>query len=293
MLLAAGYCFVSGADSAIIYEHTEQGQGKQEFIRTEGSGGSAGMFSEAATSFIGGSFLVLVSLRFPLYFDILLALAVIPVALMLHESEKPKKQKRESIIRKMVRLMKHSLHDHVEIKWLMIYSAIVSSSTLMMVWLTQAYWAEAQIPKMMFGGLWATMLCVGAGVSYYAHAIEEKLGRKTSLILLAILPVTAYLLLGLHIAFWSITFIPLFYVTRGMNNPIMKSYINGLVSSEERASILSVQSLMGRLIFAVSGPIVGQIADAYSLQTALVTCGVFFAALSGIAIIFLHKNRLM
>ncbi|KKQ81211.1 MAG: Permease of the major facilitator superfamily [Candidatus Moranbacteria bacterium GW2011_GWD2_38_7] len=300
ILLAIGFCFVSGADSALIYDNTEQDQeGNQSFIKTEGNGGSASMFSEAITSFIGGSFLALVSLRFPIYFDVLLALTVFPVALSLHEPEKTEEEKqqqkeeRESSITKMLRIMKYSLHGHVEIKWLIIYSAVVSTSTLTMVWFIQIYWMAAHVPIFMFGGLWATLMCVGALVSMRAHVIEKKLKRKRSLIALIVLPVIAYVLLGLHVAWWSVSFIALFYVVRGMNNPIMKSYINGLVSKKERATILSVQSLIGRWMFAIIGPCIGWVHDVYSLQIAFAVCAVLFATMGFIVLMFLHKNRLL
>ncbi len=293
ILLAFGYCFTSGADSAMIYDHTDKERGSRTAIKAEGNGGSASMFSEAVTSFVGGSLLALVSLRFPIYFDVLLALTVIPVAMSLHEIKKPQQQNRESSIVTMFKLMKYSLHDHVEIKWLIIYSAIVSTSTLTMVWFIQVYWMEAKIPQYMFGALWAAFMFIGGWFSLKAHSIEEYLGRKASLIALIILPVLAYVLLSFHIAPAAIVFIALFYVTRGINNPIIKSYINGLVSSEQRATIMSVQSLMARLIFAIIGPIMGWVHDAYSLQTTFVACAALFSLMGLVALLFLHKNKLL
>lgn len=294
ILLAFGYCFTSGADSAMIYDHVDNKKhGSRTAIKAEGNGGSASMFSEAVTSFIGGSLLALVSLRFPIYFDVLLALAVIPVALSLHETKKPKQQHRESSIVTMFRVMKYSLHDHVEIKWLIIYSAVVSTSTLTMVWFIQVYWLEAGIPQFMFGALWAAFMIIGGWFSLKADSIEEYLGRKVSLISLLIMPVTAYVLLSFHIAPAAIVFIALFYVTRGINNPIIKSYINGLVSSEQRATILSVQSLMARLMFAIIGPVMGWVHDAYSLQTTFVACAALFSLMGSVALSFLHKNKLL
>jgi MFS family permease len=293
IILALGCSFVSGADSAIIYENTEQGQGMTSCIKTEGNSASAGMLSEGVTSLVGGSVLALVSLRFPLYFDILLALSVIPVALTLYEPEKPKKQKRESSFATIWRVMKYSLREHVELRWLIIYSAVISASTLTMVWFIQIYWVAAHIPVIMFGGLWAALMCIGALVSARAYVLEDKFGRKRTLMMLIILPVAGYIFLGVYVAQWSIIFIALFYVVRGINNPIMKSYVNGLVNSDDRAKILSVQSAVGRLMFTIIGPIMGWVNDAYSLQIALFACAGVFAIMGVIALLFMHKNRLL
>jgi MFS family permease len=290
MLLAVGYSFVSGADSAVIYENADVSNGQGGAIKAEGNGASVGMLAEAITSFIGGSFLSLVSLRFPIYFDVLLALAVLPVALALDE-EKVKIQCRENKILKVIKLLKFSLHDHKEIKWLIFYSAAVSSATLTMVWLIPMFFMATKTPTFMFGALWALFLVISAGVSYKAHSIEEFLGRKKSLIVLFVLPILGYLLLGFSMNIITIIFIPLFYVARGLNNPITKSYINGLISSEDRATILSAQSLMGRLPFVFIGPLAGWVNDIYSLQAALLLCGGIFAIMGVIALLFLHKHK--
>ena len=84
-----------------------------------------------------------------------------------------------------------------------------------------------------------------------------------------IFPVFGFATLAFFHSVWAVAFIALFYVTRGMNDPVVKTYINGLVSSEDRATILSVKSLVGRLIFAVIGPFLGWVYDAYSLSLAL------------------------
>lgn len=293
IILALGCSFVSGADSAIIYENTDQTQGLTTCIKTEGKSSCAGMFSEGVTSLVGGSFLALVSLRFPLYFDILLALSVIPVALTLEESQKPKKQKRQSSLATIWRVMKYSLREHVELRWLIVYSAVINAATLTMVWFIQIYWTTAQIPIAWFGVLWATLMCVGAVVAAKAHLIESRLGRRRALLWLIILPVAGYVFLGAHVAQWSIIFITLFYVARGMNNPIMKSYVNGLITSDERAKILSVQNAIGRLVFVVVGPIMGWVNDAYSLQAALFVCAGVFASMGAVALLFLRKNKLL
>lgn len=291
MILAVGYCFSSGADSAIIYENADVSNGNGGAIKAEGGGASAGLLSEAFTSFIGGSFLSLISLRFPIYFDVLIALAVVPIAISLKKEGKPKKQTRENKILKMIRLLKYSLHDHKEIKWLIFYSAVVSSATLTMVWLIPMFWMATKTPTFMFGGLWATFLIVSAIFSYRAHLIEDCLGRKKSLIILLVLPVIGYVMLGYCVQIWAMIFVLLFYITRGINNPIIKSYINGLISSEDRATILSAQSLMGRLPFVFIGPFAGWIHDKYSLQAALFVCAGLYVAMGVIALLFLHKHK--
>jgi len=290
-ILGIGLCFVSGADSALLYDTLKESDRTNRSIGTEGRSSGASAISEAATSLIGGSLFALVSLRFPLYCDAVLAALAIPVALTLAETKRRTTKKRENAFAKMWRLMKYSLHEHVEIKWLIIYSAVAGAATLSMVWLIQVYWLAVGIPISAFGILWAALQVVFAVIALNAHSIENKFGRKKSLLALIVFPVIGFAALAVFHSVWSAAFITLFYVTRGMNDPVVKTYINGLVSSEDRATILSVKSLVGRLIFAVVGPFLGWAYDAYSLSLALGLSAGIFASMGLVALFFLHKHK--
>lgn len=295
MSMAVGFSFISGADSALIYKHTDVSKGHREAIKTEGNGAGVGMLSEAITSFVGGSFLALVSLRFPIYFDILLFILVIPVALTLEEEKKKKPEKGEikRAFGEMRRIMKFSLCDHIEIKWLILYSGIVSSSTLTMVWVAPIFWETTKTPIFMFGALWSSLLLVAAFTSKQAVSLEEFLGRRTSLIVLIIMPVLGCFLMGMHVSKWASVFLIFFYITRGMNGPIMKSYVNVLIPEKDRATVLSVMSFASRAPFIILGPLVGVIHDHYSMKVALLSCAGLFAAIGFIALLFLHKNKVL
>lgn len=292
-ILGIGLCFVSGADSALLYDTLQENEQTKRSIKTEGRGIGIGAIFEAVTSLIGGSLLVLVSLSFPLYCDAILASCAIPVALTLMETKRRTSEKKENALIKMWRIMKYSLHEHVEIKWLIIYSAVAGAATLSMVWFIQVYWVAVKIPIVLFGILWAAQQLIFAFTALNAHSIENKIGRKKALILLIVFPVVAFSLLSSFQFIWAAVFIALFYVTRGLNDPVVKTYINGLVSSQDRATILSVKSLVGRLIFAVVGPLLGWVNDAYSLSVALGLSGVIFALFGAVALFFLHKHKVL
>ena len=66
--LGVGLCFISGADSAMLYDTLLEKGETHTYKKVEGRSGSIGMLSEGVTSIIGG-LLALVSLRFPLYWD--------------------------------------------------------------------------------------------------------------------------------------------------------------------------------------------------------------------------------
>ncbi len=292
IILGVGVSFISGADSAMLYDTLLEERRNNEYRKVEGRGLSMGLFAESVASILGG-FLALISLRVPLYWDIYTTFLSVPVALTLVEPKRHKNESRGSSIKQILKLLKYTLNDHAEVKWLTVYSALVGAATLTMVWLIQPYLTATKVPLGFFGMIWAGFILVAALFSWNAHRVENFLGRKISLISLIILPVLGYFLLGSFWFIWSGAFITFFYITRGINNPVILDYINGLVSSDVRATVLSVKNLIGRLIFTVLGPIVGWVSDAYSLKAALVSLGMTFLVSGIVFLAFMKKHRVL
>jgi len=287
IILGFGVSFISGADSSMLYE-TLLAEGREgEYKKLGGRNSSIGLFSESAACVLGG-FLALISLRLPLYCDMLIVCWVIPVALTLVE---PKKNKTESSLKKMLSFVKFALHDHVEVKWLILYSATISASTLSMFWLSQPYFLATGVPLEFFGIAIATFLLCSAIFSWNAHWVEKFLGKKNSLILLIILTTLGYVSLSSFWAMWSGAFILLFYAARGINDPLILDYINGLISSDMRATVLSVKNLVSRFIFAILGPAFGWMNEVYSLRAALLSAGATFLLFGLFALLFLKKHK--
>src|SRR3989344_2895206 len=272
LTLGLGSSFLSGTDSAIIYDSLIQSKKEKDYKKIEGRMLSVGNFSEAIASFLGG-FVALISLRTPFYIETILMLFTIPLAFTLIEPKRQKYENEEGPIKEIIKIVKYSIHHNGEIKWLIFYSGFVG------------------LPLAYFGIAWG-ILNLSVGIfSLYAHKIEFFFGRKKSLISLIFLSFIGYMLLGIFNSLWAIGFIILFYFVRGISGPILKDYVNKLISSNMRATVLSVKNLFGRLVFSIIGPFIGWITDVYSLQLALLTSGSIFVILGIISLIFLHKNK--
>jgi MFS family permease len=288
ILIGFGASFISGADSALLYDSLEGLHRTPEYKRIEGRNGSLGMMSEGAASVIGGVIAV-ISLRFPMYCEAVVMWLIVPIALSLVEPDRKQLVARENLIADMLRLVRYALHDHAEIKWLSLYSSVVGASTLTMAWLIQPYLKEAGLPLGYFGVAWAALMSIGAFFSWHAHAVEAFLGKRNALLMLIGMPALGYTILGLSGTLSGAVGIVLFSVTRGVHNPVLSDYINGLVGSDIRATILSVKNLVGRVLFSIVGPIIGWMRDEYSLSLALLASGMIFLLLGGVAISGLSK----
>jgi predicted MFS family arabinose efflux permease len=65
----------------------------------------------------------------------------------------------------------------------------------------------------------------------------------------------------------------LFYMVRGVASPVLKNYINNATTSSDRATVLSLRSLVIRIMFVIVGPLCGWLIDNYSYSIMLYTIG--------------------
>ncbi len=292
MLLGLGSSFISGTDSAIIYDTLIQLDREQDYAQIEGRMLSISSMSEGVASIVGG-LLAMISLRTPLYYEAALMLLTIPLSLSFIEPERRKFEAKQGNLYGIFQIVRFALHEDIEVKWLIIYSSLTGASTLTMVWFIQPYFTQVDLPLGLFGVVWATLQFSVSFFALYAHRLEKKLGRRTSLVSLIFLSVLGYALVATFSSLWAIGFLVIFYFIRGFSNPIFRTYINRLVTSDRRATVLSVKSLVGRSIFAVIGPFIGWTMDLYSLSTALFIAGGIYLVFGILCVVVLHKHEVV
>jgi MFS family permease len=291
-LLAVGASFVSGSDTALLYDSLIQLERQDEYQKVAGRLASISSFSEGIAGITGG-LLAIISLRTPLYYQAALTLLVIPLVATLVEPERKTPDRSENSFKAIFRIVRYALHGHAEVKWLILYSSLIGTSTLTIVWFVQPYLKVVGVPLAWFGVAWAVLQFSIGLFAINAHRIETFLGRKVSLISLILLASAGYLLLSQFQTMWALPFLFIFYLVRGINGPVLNDYINKCVDSDIRATVMSVKSLVGRLMFAILGPVVGWVNDAYSLADAFLVCGSTFLSLGVLFLFYLHRNKVL
>jgi MFS family permease len=99
--------------------------------------------------------------------------------------------------------------------------------------------------------------------------------RTTTLILSAIADGVVLALLGVAEAFWvGLALVVLWGLLSAAQMPIRQAYLNGMIPSRQRATVLSFDSLMGSGGGVVIQPVLGRVADVYSYATSFVVSAV-------------------
>ena len=274
IILGIGHSFVSGADSAMLYDSLKADKSTDKYIREEGRITSAGNFAEAIAGVVGG-FLAVISFRTPFYFQFAVAAIAIPAAITMIEPKIHTIEKSYSI-NKLVQNIRNTFVSDQNLRISILLSALTGTATLTFAWLIQPFFRVINLPIEMYGIFWTALnLTVGVS-SVFAHKVALFFGRKWSILLVIILLSAGYFLSGAVISYWGLAFLFLFYLVRGIATPIFKNYINEFTGSEVRATMLSVRNFIIRISFAGIGPLLGWITDNISLNKAFLLAGILY-----------------
>lgn len=273
IILGIGFSFVSGADSAMLYDSLKAENREEEYIKHEGRITSSGNFAEALAGVAGG-LLATISLRTPYYFQIVVAAIGIPAAYLLQEP-KHALERTHLKMKEIITIVKLT-YQQPEMRSAIMISSFTGAATLTYAWFVQPYFQKAGVPVSVFGILW-TLLNLTAGVfSMYAYRIEKLFGQRITLLLIVIFISLGFVLTSIEISLAGIAILFGFYMIRGVATPVLKDQINQFTDSKVRATILSIRNFEIRIIFAAVGPILGYLTDTFSLNTALLVTGITY-----------------
>jgi MFS family permease len=127
------------------------------------------------------------------------------------------------------------------------------------------------IAGLVAGGIAISMMAGNA----LAAALTRLVKRRTTIMLGAVaVQGAAIVMVGLADTFWiAAPALLLATATMGIIGPVKQSYLNQRITSEERATVLSIDSLSGSLGAVVSQVGLGRIADAASFSAAFIAAG--------------------
>ena len=292
MILGIGQSFISGSDSALLYDSLVELDRKDDYVKLEGRTLSIGNFAETIAAFAGGA-LAEISLRTPFIAQTFIALIAVPSAILLIEPQR--KTIVKASIKNILSIVHLSLVKHKGLRLNIIYSGIVGSATLSMAWLIQIYLKEVLfLSEWNIGIVWGILNLIVGLTSILAYKIEKKLNIGVILFGIALLVSFGFLSLGYTSTYLAFVFMLIFYFARGIATPVLKDYINRLTDSDIRATVLSVRNAVIRIIFASVIPLYGWYADAYSISQAFIFAGSIYLVstliISFFIVLYYRKN---
>jgi len=292
IFLAFAISLMSGSDSALLYDTLKDLKKENLYKKIWGNILSYGLISIAFASIIGG-FVGKIDLRWTIYLTVPFMALLIPLSFSLEEPKRHKVIFKKGYILELFKTIKCTIIKNRKLKWLIIYSGILLGFNSVALWLYQPYFKISGLDIAYFGIVFASFNIIAAISSKYAHKIESIAGQKLSLISLVLIVGISYLLMSNFIYIFSFSFAFLQQFVRGFSRPIIEDYVNKLTSSEIRATVLSVQNMSFQFFYAAVIPIIGWIADIYSLVQALTILGITTLVFGIVMLIILRKVRVI
>ena len=279
IMIGIGGSLMSGSDSAIIYDTLLEIDKKDTYTKIEGRNYAIGNFSEATAGVIGGV-LASTSIYFPVYAQTFVLFFSIPIAFLLIEPNLHRKNLEKGSLSSVISILNETFVKYKKLKWLIIFSSIMGVATLSIAWFCQPFFNNIGIPIIYFGVIWA-LLNLSVGVtSFNSHLFEKKMKPLTIMSVMAFLMPLCFFLLAYFNSFFSLLFILLIYLLRGLVTPILRTYININTTSDRRATVLSIRSFMIRISFAIIAPSMAYISEITNLMYAFYIIGFIVASIS-------------
>ena len=283
--LAFGLALISGADSALLYDSLVRLNRVNEYQKLEGQIRSNQMISFGLCTLLGGFIgsyslkLAMLSSAIGPFLAFFLALGLTEVLVKEKNlSFKTARQQYKTLIQAATKFVfKHKL-----IRWYILFASVLMGSSTWLLWMYQPYMKLIGLPIWSFGAAFLLFNLHAALTSRYAYKISEILGKRKTIGLIMLFHSLPSLLMALFISPFSVLFILGHQTTRGFFRPVLNDWILQYTYEDKRATVLSINSLSGRLFFAVTGPVIGFIGKHTSMQINFITQ---FSSLSVIFIV--------
>lgn len=280
-LLGLGFTFFSGAVEAWLVDALKTTGYKGNLESVFAKGQIITGIAMLTGSIAGGVIAQVTSLGVPYIIRAVLLLVTFVVASITLKDIGFKPDRSTKPIKQMKGILKSSVDNGLRnrpVRWLMLAAPFTAGVGIFAFYALQPYLLELYGDPKAYGvaGLAAAIVAgaqIGGGL--LVSTIRRMFKKRTSILLTGIV-ISAFALLGFGLLsnFWiALILIVVWATVYAAIMPVRQAYLNGLIPSKQRATVLSFDSLMGSSGAVISQPLLGKAVDVYSFSTAYVICG--------------------
>lgn len=277
-LLGACFAFISGSDSALLFESLRRDGREGDYARYDGRMNGAAQSGEAAGALFAGT-LYAISPLVPFLLQVAIWLLALLVVRGLVEAPPDHAPPPASHLREALAVGRHALVETPLLRWGILYGTVAGLASFYPVWLIQPHMQEQGVPLTWFGPIWAGANLTVAIFALLSQRSRFHLGDTGLVWLCGALCLAGYFGLGLWPGVWSFLCYYLLTAMRGLQGPLIRHHLQMASRRHNRASVLSLKNLAFRLGFVASGPLVGVAADSAGLPATFLGLGLLLGLL--------------
>ncbi len=259
IFLGISMSFVSGSDSALLFESLKSDDRELDYTRHQGRVSGAGQIGEACGALFAG----LLYAMFPLLPFLIQVAVWVLIFFLTRTLSEPQRLESAPVshFAEAWRSTRYALVENKRLRYTILLSLVLGLASFYPVWLIQPYMQDAGVPLSWFGPVWAVANLSVALFALVSHRFYFWLGDRWMVVLFAVLIIAGYLGLGISGELWGFAFYYLLTSMRGLRGPVLLNHAQQEIPSANRAGLLSLQSLCFRLGFVCTGPLIGRLAD--------------------------------
>ncbi len=286
ILIGLGFTFFSGAVEAWLVDALGATGFDGELDSVFAKGQSVSGAAMLSGSVLGGFVAQLTNLGVPYVLRAVLLAATLAVAYFAMRDIGFAPTRSGGAVSEVKRVFKASIDGGLRnrpVRWLMLAAPFSGGVGLFAFYAMQPYLLELYGDQSAYGvaGIAAAFVAGAQIIGGFAVPYVRRLFSRRTHVLIAggAASVVALGLMGLTSSFWvALSLLVVWALSSAATGPVRQAYLNGLISSEQRATVLSFDSLMSSAGGVVAQPALGRVADVWSYSTAYVVSAVIQVA---------------
>ena len=290
MLLGLGFTFFSGAVQAWLVDALTASGFKGHLDAVFAKGEIVEGIAMLSGSVAGGYLAQATNLAVPYVIRVIvLALTFVVAFLLMHDIGFTPKHAEGAHARRPLREVKKVLAGSIAyglgyapVRWVMLASAFTDGVSIYAFYAMQPYLLQLYGDPNAYGIAGLAAAIVGGaqiGGGLFVPRLRRIFKRRTSVLLMATM-ISAVVLaaVGLMPRFWNaILLLAVWGLVFATVMPVRQAFVNQLIPSEQRATVLSFDSLMGSAGGVAFQPVLGRAADVWGYPVSYLWCAVIQA----------------
>ncbi len=271
IITAIGYNLESGAGEAMLYDSMKELGIEEQYKKTAGKNNFVDWTGGILSFLIGGYFAVHLGYTWVFIPSMFICIISILVTCSMHEPSLTKHE--QTRLRKMGWMKALGIQtleslkvikERPKIAFLILFSELIFMFLASLFFYLQTYWKAEGLNEFQIGTILAVSGALSAVTGLMGQRIEGKIGEKGILLFAPLL---------LIFALWGIAltpYAPFFFIITGLIDGLLyvavQDYLNKMIPSERRATVLSFQSMIFSLYMIIFFPLIGYFGDKYGLE---------------------------
>lgn len=290
VIMALSYNFESGANEALVYDSLMMDKKESLYMKIAGRTEVIYQTTSIVALVLGG-IVGNIQYTYVYYIAILLNALALLAGLLFKE---PCHQKDKHKTKLLTAMKKQYVESFIAVRYnhrlfyLILFSALLSASVTLSFYYLQIAWQQNGLTTFTIGVYLSVSAAAAAVGAVFADRIEKRLGEtvilRTAPFMIAISIIGMYFIRMALLPFCIMSVVEtiVFVATR--------DYINQTISSQQRATILSFESVMFSLVMILIFPLFGLLSDLIEIRYTFILLGGLMFVMSIVNLIVNTKN---